>query len=742
MSCTASPSPSPAGLSRRSSRVHLPSAKSADWISEAHLIAEKQTHHTTSPEIRTSAVSVQANGNAAMSPPLPFLTPAPASHRVSTQPAMQRASSFVKPMSRNTSMTDFQGGTKPSSAVPVLAAAPVAAPKPQVYASPVMQAAFEMKVPTERGDVAVLVGASRALGEWDPAKGLRMSTTEQTYPVWHARVSLPCDARSFEYKVVVLRARHGMRPEWEVLSTSSNRVMSLISGSEARVRAEWGVAGAEEMWGAGAATMPVTPKQPRRAAVVPDTPVVPLTPPTDYYCHEERLVAPPIASRHQAEQPPPHRPAPCVPAATAASYPRAAAPVAAALVPVPDVSDMSVAEAEAEAAKAAEEAERAAAAAVEAEERLAKVRAAAAERARLLALYGGASGAAVVVELADLRQGQKAMAARIEHMASTMDMLVGAFLPGKQPLASAPAHTAYHQQVSEAPRPAGAPPPPPAPKPQAVQAPAPPHLAACVVPPALAPPPAMPMCGRLVSVGAYSHSSTDLAAQLSKECAGLAGGGSLSRNGSSAQLAGHIANQAGSIALPPAPAAACPPPPPASPAPPPSPSPAAAAAPVPPPMATAHSPQKMAAPHFISAPKPSASFSLPNSAGHPPPSTGHHAAFDPSRARALLAGCCSAPPMPPMPPPYTPSGAVTVRVGGVLDPIGSMDMSWPPRCVACLATCHNPCPLPHSCTLSRTRAPCLAPALFLAPMPSPSCARATPPRPLLSAPPPPMPVHA
>ena len=59
---------------------------------------------------------------------------------------------------------------------------------------------FTMRVETQWGDTACLVGSSAELGAWNPQHGSRMMTDSSTYPQWRAEVVLR-GAEGVEYKV-------------------------------------------------------------------------------------------------------------------------------------------------------------------------------------------------------------------------------------------------------------------------------------------------------------------------------------------------------------------------------------------------------------------------------------------------------------------------------------------------------------------------------------------------------------
>ena len=99
--------------------------------------------------------------------------------------------------------------------------------------------AFNVTVETQWGDSVVLCGSSEELGCWAPARGLRLETSPETYPVWRCCVELRGDS-PVEYKVVRLRGA-GAAAEWEPLPT--NRRLELVPRPRRLAcRLAWGAA--------------------------------------------------------------------------------------------------------------------------------------------------------------------------------------------------------------------------------------------------------------------------------------------------------------------------------------------------------------------------------------------------------------------------------------------------------------------------------------------------------------------
>ena len=188
-------------LPRRSSRNHLPTARSVDCLSSAH-------NNNFKPSFCNNAVA-----------------PADVSSRSmrDESPAMLRSTSFSKSAANSNSMLNAQCSGQALVAANTL----IAASK--------MYVAFEIVVETQWGDSAVLVGSTAQLGSWKPECGMRMNTDSSSYPIWHVSLPLDCDESSLEFKVVILRADGSA--DWEPLP--DNRRLSLFAGREVRVRATW-----------------------------------------------------------------------------------------------------------------------------------------------------------------------------------------------------------------------------------------------------------------------------------------------------------------------------------------------------------------------------------------------------------------------------------------------------------------------------------------------------------------------
>jgi hypothetical protein len=85
---------------------------------------------------------------------------------------------------------------------------------------------FKIRVQTKPGEVVHLTGNVAELGNWDPVKGIALSTEEQFYPFWVTKqpVQFPM-GQEFEFKIVVLsETKEVIR--WEELP--SNRIYKPI----------------------------------------------------------------------------------------------------------------------------------------------------------------------------------------------------------------------------------------------------------------------------------------------------------------------------------------------------------------------------------------------------------------------------------------------------------------------------------------------------------------------------------
>ncbi|MGN7860420.1 carbohydrate-binding module family 20 domain-containing protein [Microbacterium sp. 22303] len=86
-------------------------------------------------------------------------------------------------------------------------------------AAPVAAVAFTAYASVDAGQRLVVVGSDPALGAWDPAKGLALSSA--AYPVWRASAAIP-SGTSFEYKYAKVSADGTV--EWE---SRSNRTATV-----------------------------------------------------------------------------------------------------------------------------------------------------------------------------------------------------------------------------------------------------------------------------------------------------------------------------------------------------------------------------------------------------------------------------------------------------------------------------------------------------------------------------------
>ena len=203
-------------LPRRSSRSHLPSAKSVDCLSFAH----NQFSEAAAAQTQMRPMLVTSE--------LPnFASPSSLARR-DESPAMQRVSSFSqRSQSHSASFTHVASLS--------MAVAPAAPPPPPMLATTKMHAAFECRVETNWGDTAVLVGSTPQMGSWNPERGVRLATDSGMYPMWSAHLALDCDDTSFEYKMIVVRSDGSV--DWEPLP--DNRRLNLFPGRNVRVRATW-----------------------------------------------------------------------------------------------------------------------------------------------------------------------------------------------------------------------------------------------------------------------------------------------------------------------------------------------------------------------------------------------------------------------------------------------------------------------------------------------------------------------
>ncbi|MDA0565431.1 alpha amylase C-terminal domain-containing protein [Streptomonospora sp. S1-112] len=97
-------------------------------------------------------------------------------------------------------------------------------------------AAFSVRAQTWYGQDVRVVGSVPALGSWDPQRGVRLATDEDTYPTWRGEVDLP-EGTAFEYKLVKVAPDGAV--EWE---SGANRAAAVDSPDAECVQAftgEW-----------------------------------------------------------------------------------------------------------------------------------------------------------------------------------------------------------------------------------------------------------------------------------------------------------------------------------------------------------------------------------------------------------------------------------------------------------------------------------------------------------------------
>mmetsp|Transcript_58894 Transcript_58894/g.140532 ORF Transcript_58894/g.140532 Transcript_58894/m.140532 type:complete len:869 (+) Transcript_58894:102-2708(+) len=76
---------------------------------------------------------------------------------------------------------------------------------------------FRVEAETSYGEQLCVVGSDPAMGNWDPAKGLALTTTEKDYPCWSTKpvdLSIPDTEAGLEYKYVRIETDGTVR--WEV----------------------------------------------------------------------------------------------------------------------------------------------------------------------------------------------------------------------------------------------------------------------------------------------------------------------------------------------------------------------------------------------------------------------------------------------------------------------------------------------------------------------------------------------
>lgn len=101
-------------------------------------------------------------------------------------------------------------------------------PAPQVGAC--HEVVFEAQCgDTRLGDSVVVVGSVPSLGEWDPVKGLVLSTDDARFPWWTGSALIPIDRPPVSWKLAIT-SPHRPTPDWE---SGDNRRMLPPSGEAA-----------------------------------------------------------------------------------------------------------------------------------------------------------------------------------------------------------------------------------------------------------------------------------------------------------------------------------------------------------------------------------------------------------------------------------------------------------------------------------------------------------------------------
>lgn len=163
-------------------------------------------------------------------PPAAAPAAAPAAHAPESMPLRvppKRTVSFQDELSHQTRRSESGASSSRTASAP--------APASPVSSS--TRCAFDVTVETQWGDSIVLCGSSEELGCWAPARGLRLQTCPDTYPVWSGSVELSGDM-PVEFKVVRLR---GVGAEWEPLA--ANRRLELVPRPRRLAcRLAWGAA--------------------------------------------------------------------------------------------------------------------------------------------------------------------------------------------------------------------------------------------------------------------------------------------------------------------------------------------------------------------------------------------------------------------------------------------------------------------------------------------------------------------
>ena len=82
---------------------------------------------------------------------------------------------------------------------------------------------FKVKYETIDGQNVYILGNTKELGNWQPEKGLKLTTNETSYPIWFTTEEVKCQiGTEINYKYILMNSKTNKMIEWE--SNMSNRL--------------------------------------------------------------------------------------------------------------------------------------------------------------------------------------------------------------------------------------------------------------------------------------------------------------------------------------------------------------------------------------------------------------------------------------------------------------------------------------------------------------------------------------
>ena len=97
---------------------------------------------------------------------------------------------------------------------------------------------FKVKYETQNGQEIRVLGGIEEMGNWEPEKGLRMTTTKETYPIWSTTKEITCPVgMEIHYKYIAFNS-YTKEFIWE--SNMSNRFLKVENGGKIEILEEKG----------------------------------------------------------------------------------------------------------------------------------------------------------------------------------------------------------------------------------------------------------------------------------------------------------------------------------------------------------------------------------------------------------------------------------------------------------------------------------------------------------------------